>query len=121
MIDPLLDTVFYGLSMLGDAIGQPTFGIPMGNTKDLDDIYANATAAIELNPDDVNAYFRRAVVCQTRGYHEQALADFAEVLRRDRNNARAWLLTSEVLCKLGEYDRAKSARAQALALDPSLR
>ena len=42
------------------------------------------------------------------------------MLRREPGHARAWLLLSEVLVSLGEYDWARAARRRALELDPSL-
>lgn len=126
LAEPLL--IFVGLSGIGDSAtenqSRKLLGKQcelLGKQCDLEDAFDTATEAIEANPNDTQAHFQRAVICQTAGMYEHALADFAEVIRRERNHARAWLLTSEVLVKLSEYGRAKQAREHALSLDPSLR
>jgi tetratricopeptide (TPR) repeat protein len=91
-----------------------------GDPPELSRVYEEATQSLARDPSDVQAYFRRGVVCQSKGWYPQAVADFREVLRRDGRHARAWLLLSEVLTSLGEYEQAKVAREQVRALDPDL-
>jgi tetratricopeptide (TPR) repeat protein len=116
VLDSLLDsTVFAGLTDIDVGAGFST-----GDPPELSQVYEAASQTIAADPANVKAYFTRGVVCQSKRWYPQALADFHEVLRRDSRHARAWLLMAEVLTNLGEYDKAKTARAQALALDPSL-
>lgn len=98
----------------------PLAGFPIGDAPDLEEVYKSATARLEENPDDVEAYFRRGVVCQSKVWSKRALADFLEVLKRQPEHARAWLLLSEVLSKLNQPDPAREARKRALELDPAL-
>ena len=86
-----------------------------GDPPELSEVYESASENIAADPSDLQAYFTRGVVCQSK-----ALADLTEVLRRDPLHARAWLLTSEVLAALGEYEKAPAAREQALQQDSSL-
>jgi tetratricopeptide (TPR) repeat protein len=83
-------------------------------------LYESASAAIEENPDDVQAHFMRGVICQGKCYYEAALADFGMVVRLEPRHARAWLLAGEVFHALGKHEQAQTARQQALAIDPSV-
>ena len=83
-------------------------------------IYQSASQALAEDPSNIQAHFQRGVVCQSKQWYPQALADFVEVVRKDPQHARAWLLMSEVLAQLGHYDKAKEVRQQAIELDPSL-
>lgn len=91
-----------------------------GVSPDLERVYEETTAALEANPHDVEARFKRGVVCQSKHAYREAIADFREVIRQQPGHARAWLLLSEVLSTIGEHERARKARAQAVELDPGL-
>jgi tetratricopeptide (TPR) repeat protein len=115
---------FLGLLADGIALGSlldvdfiPTFS--SGDPPDLARIYETASETIANDPSNVDAYFRRGVICQSKRWYGQAFHDFSEVLCRDPKHARAWLLLSEVLASLGQYEAAQKARQEALALDPS--
>lgn len=110
----------YGLACLLDAAGVPSPSFSTGDPPELQRVYEAATDTLENDPSNVEAYFRRGVVCRSKGWYKQALADFTEVLRRQPKHARAWLLLSEVFDHVGEPDKARTARKQALELDPSL-
>jgi tetratricopeptide (TPR) repeat protein len=100
--DSLLDpTVFAGLPGIDGEVGFST-----GDPPELSQVYESASQTIAADPSNVQAYFTRGVVCQSKRWYPQALADFHEVLRRDAHHARAWLLMAEVLTNLGEYDKA---------------
>jgi tetratricopeptide (TPR) repeat protein len=107
-----------GLGFLTDLIPGPSFST--GDPPELARIYEAASETIENDPSNVDAYFQRGVICQSKRWYGQAFRDFSEVLRRRPGHARAWLLLSEVLASLGHYDSAKQARQEALALDTSL-
>ena len=91
-----------------------------GENSALSDTYAKACQAIHVDPSDAKAYFVRGLILKGDGYHAEALADFRQVLRIEPRHARAWLMISEVLTALHEYDGAKIARHSALEIDPSL-
>jgi tetratricopeptide (TPR) repeat protein len=66
------------------------------------------------------AFFLRGLVNRKEGRYAEAAADFREVLAINPRHARAWLMLSEVLVNVNEYEQARLARQKALELDPSL-
>jgi tetratricopeptide (TPR) repeat protein len=122
MIDEALELWLMSMDALmwplGDTDWLPIFST--GDPPELSRVYHSASRDIEKDPSNVQAHFTRAVVCQSKRWYPQALADVNAILTRDPQHARAWLLLSEVLASLGEYDRAKTARQRALQLDPHL-
>lgn len=126
----LLSLVEGKLAMLDDILtlaavellpfALPTLSTSTGDPPELVEVYENACAAIDQNPDDVQAHFVRGVVCQGKRWYEAALADFAAVVRLDPRHARAWLLAGEVLAALGKYEQAQTARQKALEIDPAV-
>lgn len=96
---------------------QPDF---RSDPPELQEAYDRASRVIEEDPDNLEAFFMRGVVCQSKKWYEQALADFGEVVRLDPNHARAWLLVSEVMHSLGEFDKSRTIRQHALELDPTI-
>src|ERR1700722_1986486 len=118
MIDGVL-TVLSVLDLVGrDQDFLPDFGV--SDPPELSRAYDAATQAVETDPTDAGAYYLRAVVCQQKRWYAEALADFGEVVRLHPDHAKAWLLISEILTSLGEYDKAKTARRQAQELDPNV-
>lgn len=121
LVDVLLsgmDFAFWA-SVFRDLPG-PGLAFSSGVSPDLERVYEETTAALEANPHDVEARFKRGVVCQSKCCYREAIADFSEVLRHQPDHARAWLLLSEVLSNIGEHERAAKARQQAIELDPTL-
>ena len=103
------------LAAAADKLGEGT-----GNPPELKQVFEDACATIEENPDDTQARFMRGVICQSQRWYEPALADFAVVLRVEPQHARAWLLSSEVLGSLGLHEQAQTARQRALEIDPEV-
>lgn len=110
-----------------DATVSPNHGlnsVPSFATDDppeLQQVYESTSQTLADDPSNIEAHFARGVVCQSKGWHSQALADFRDVIRMQPDHARAWLLLSEVLSRLGEPEHAAIVRQQALELDPSLK
>ncbi|WP_084176085.1 tetratricopeptide repeat protein [Brevundimonas bacteroides] len=80
---------------------------------------ADATRRIEIDKSG-NAYRNRAIIRQTAGQHEQAVADFRESLRRGFNRP-AWV-HRELAASLRQLDRFSEALAAvdtSVALDPT--
>jgi tetratricopeptide (TPR) repeat protein len=122
MVDPLdFLLLFDPTGMAGmalttpDIIPDPTFST--GDPPELQRIYEAATETLAEDPDNVQAYFRRGVVAQSKRWYAQAFHDFREVLKREPKHPKACMLMSEVLASLGHYDAAKQAREEALAID----
>ncbi|WP_439632149.1 tetratricopeptide repeat protein [Gemmata sp.] len=93
-----------------------TSGVP----RELRDALASLTAAVEANPADAEARFRRGAVWQALGRPAEAVADLREAVRLVPGHARAWLLLSEVLPALDEHEAGRDARTRAVRLDPTL-
>src|SRR5215471_17226838 len=91
-----------------------------GDPPEFEEIFESATKTLEEDPGNAQAYFARGVICQSKGWYPQALADFVDVVKLDPKHARAWLLMSEVLAYMGEVDKSKLARQQALEIDPAV-
>jgi tetratricopeptide (TPR) repeat protein len=87
---------------------------------ELRQIFESTSQAIADDPNNVTAHFQCGVVCQSKGWYRQALADFVQVIRHQPKHSRAWLLSSEVLDRLGDQNGAQAARRIALDLDPTL-
>lgn len=119
MVDDLFLFLVGGIPPLGLPDLLP---IPVGRDEppEFAIAYANATQAIETDPSNAECYFLRAVITQARGKHPHALADVREALRLQPDMARAWLLLSEVLVSLNEFEYGRNARLKALELEPSL-
>jgi Flp pilus assembly protein TadD len=86
-----------------------------------DELLRMGTELIESRPADAEGYFICGTALHALGNYRHAADDFEEAVRLQPRHARAWLLLSEVLAKLGEVDRAMRARQHALELEPSLR
>jgi tetratricopeptide (TPR) repeat protein len=112
------------LELVAQAVGeyplQSEHSFSTGDPPEFEEIFDSATQTIAEDPNNAQAYFARGVVCQSKGWHPDAVADFVEVVKLDPKNARAWLLMSEVLSSMGESEKSKVARQQALEIDPSV-
>jgi tetratricopeptide (TPR) repeat protein len=65
------------------------------------------------------AFILRARVRLEKGDFEAARVDVIDALARDSENATAFCLIGEVLNRLGDYENAQRAFAQAVAITPS--
>ena len=70
-----------------DPAWLPSFST--GDPPEFAEIYDSATQAITEDPNNTQAYLRRGIVCQSKQWYPQALADFMEVVRRNPEDARA--------------------------------
>ena len=116
----MLEFFFPELALFDSVVKRVAHELRGGDTPELAEAYSNASQAIQGNPFDGEAYFTRGLANRGQGRDAEALADFCKVLRIDPRHAKAWLMVSEVLIGLGEYDLARTARINALELDPSL-
>ena len=121
MLDNLLSLVLDRrvLDAVADSVWDWKQRFSPGDPPEFLAIYESASATIANDPTNAPAHFQRGVICQSKGWHDHALADFVAVVRQQPEHARAWLLMAEVLSSLGEPDKARLIRQHAL--DPSLR
>ena len=66
-----------------------------------------ATRAIELDPEDGEAYYHRAMARVKQGRYAEALADCNEALRREPEDPIAYRTRAAAYVGLAQYERAK--------------
>ena len=77
----------------------------------------------DADPKEMYPYLQRAYAAERRsraGDLPGALAEIESVLRRDRNNARAWEIASLVYQRAGDLAKAALALERATALGPTV-
>lgn len=79
---------------------------------------AEYTRALEIDPDCMEALESRAYWRWFRGDVDDALGDYAELLRRQPRNALAWYQRGRIHCERGEHGKAIADYTQALAIEP---
>ena len=77
-------------------------------------------AVIELAPDHVEAWNRRATISFLRKDFGRSMADIREVLKREPRHFGAWSGLGMILQEVGDDRRALDAFRHALALHPRL-
>jgi PQQ-dependent catabolism-associated CXXCW motif protein len=107
-------------------------GIDYAQKKQYDNAISDFTRAIDLAPDNADAYFLRARAFQTKGDYGQAFIDFTkaaaldpaknadvQLILRKSNFARGYNKRGVAYYKKKDYDRAISDYDQAIKLDPN--
>jgi tetratricopeptide (TPR) repeat protein len=79
---------------------------------------AQDNSALQLNPDDVQAFSRRAFAYQMKGDTERAIADYGMVIELDPGRCDAWIERGRLYHYLGDYDHAIADFSKAIELDP---
>jgi tetratricopeptide (TPR) repeat protein len=82
----------------------------------LDAAIADFDRAIDLAPDQADAYLNRGIASMLTGAYRQALQDHSEALLLNPQNVRAWINRGIVLRHLGHYDLSIQCFDQALRL-----
>ena len=77
---------------------------------------SNYDNAIELNPGDRDAYYRRGIVHHVLGRHELAVADFDRAVEIDPGNADGYYRRSLVWADKGAIDDAIADLRQAVSV-----
>ena len=90
-----------------------------GDSGSLDLARANATRALELDPDSSDGHLGLAVVLDETGDERSALAEIAKVLNRDRANSRALLYQAEIFSKLNRWTEAEDSYKGAARARPN--
>jgi hypothetical protein len=79
---------------------------------------ADATAALEYDPDSVPAFVLRAAGFAALHSFPYALADLKRAVADEPRNWATWALMGDLLTRRGDRPGARAAYAHALALDP---
>ncbi len=81
---------------------------------------ADFTQALQLNPDDADAYFYRGMARETLGDDPGALEDYSQSLQLRPNNALAYDKRAVIRARLGDRQGAFQDFDQAQQLAPDL-
>jgi len=77
------------------------------------------TKAIESNPKDIHAYFKRGELYDHQGEYDKAIADYSEVIRRDPKYALAYNNRGAAHYRQHNCDKAISDYSEAIEINPS--
>ncbi len=84
----------------------------------LDEMIAYHTRAIDLNPNDADAYQGRALAHWLKGDLDSTIADFTASIRRNPDDAWAYSCRGDAYCQKGDFDAAIQDCTEAIRLDP---
>ncbi len=87
------------------------------NKKDYDNAIAAYSKAIELNPQEVRAYFNRGNTYKLRGQYDLAMADY-KAIELNPQEARIYIGRGLVFAAKGQYDLAIVDYNKAIELKP---
>ena len=77
--------------------------------------------ALEINPEDSDAWFERAILRGAKSDLDQALADYAKTIELNPKNARAYANRGLIMLLRGQDASAKKEFDTALKIDSSLK
>jgi len=75
--------------------------------------------AIEIDPDNTDAWNNKGTILGELGRHDEALKCFDKILEIDPNCAYAWSNKGIALGKLGRYDEALECHDKAIEINPN--
>ena len=87
--------------------------------KQWDQAITEYTAALELDPELVEAYFNRARAYGEKGELDLAIADCDKAIDLDPNLAEPYNNRAVAYAKMGQYDQAIADLTSAINIDPS--
>jgi len=84
-----------------------------------DQMIADATRAIESNPNDAEAYVNRSFAYGQSGQNDAAISDLTRAIELNPKFYGAYYLRSQIYFRLGQNDAAISDINKAIELDPN--
>jgi len=75
--------------------------------------------AIQLDPNDADAYYNRGITYYHKGQYDRAIENFNKAIALDQNYALAYNNRGVAYDKKGQHDRAIEDYNKAIALDPN--
>jgi WD40 repeat protein/tetratricopeptide (TPR) repeat protein len=87
-------------------------------TKSAETLIARYTARLKNDPNDIEAYRRRAHALVDQNRFQEAIDDFTSALRGKPDDARLWASRGRAFERLKQYDLAIADLEAALARDP---
>jgi tetratricopeptide (TPR) repeat protein len=97
-----------------------SLGEAKAKRQDYQGAIANYNQALQINPNDPDAYFRRAIAFNLMENPQAALEDLNQVIRLSPKNTSAYLNRGSVRITLKDYEGAKADGDQAIRLAPTL-
>ncbi|MGB6873762.1 MAG: tetratricopeptide repeat protein [Dehalococcoidia bacterium] len=75
--------------------------------------------AIELNPDNADAYYKRGDAYSEIGDYDKAIADYNEAIELNPSDALAYFNRGYAYGEIGDYEKAIVDYSKAIELNPS--
>ena len=95
-------------------------GIGYMKAENYDRAIADFTKVIKMNPNNVNAYFNRALMYENgKGDHDQAIADYNKIIALQPNNAAAYNNRGVSYARKGNKTQAINDYRKATEIDPN--
>ena len=88
-------------------------------SQDAESMMADLNRALELNPQNLDAWRTRAALHLARGENDQALKDFESLLATNPDDLSAHQAVSQALRNLKQYDKALEHLDRVTAADPN--
>jgi tetratricopeptide (TPR) repeat protein len=96
----------------------PRVGQTNKQQSSIDQAIADYSAAVRLDPNNANTFFKRGDAYLKKGDFDRAISDYGEVIRLDPKNANAFFGRGVAYAKKGDLDRAISDYSEVIRLDP---
>ena len=104
-----------------ELVAEQVNNLPPNPDLALDRQYANTIQeldkAIQLDPDDAEAYFNRGVAYGELGQYQTAINDYTKAIQLDTDNALAYANRGYSYRKLGQHERGGADQDKACSLD----
>lgn len=94
------------------------WGRALWQLRDYENALTHFAAAIEMDPQDANAFLNAGDALYQLGAYSEAADAYTAGIERDPYNAQAWFTLGNCYFRMGVYDAAKIAYEQALQLAP---
>ncbi len=95
-------------------------GLMLDSLSRFDEAAADYTKAIELDPENLGAYFNRAGLYRKQGELDKSLADYTTYLEMNPTDTDAYFARADTYIEQGDYDKALADYNQVIRIDPNL-
>ncbi len=114
--------IFFGPQLSRTLLAESSFnqGETQEQAGETQEAIEHYTKAIQLQPINSTAYFRRGMVYSSLGSYESALADLTEAIQLNPNDAKAYYQRGNIRLHIGDRQGAKTDYTQAIQLRPNL-
>jgi tetratricopeptide (TPR) repeat protein len=92
-------------------------GVELSDLCKYDEALSNYEKAIDLDPNRLDSWIKKADVLSNLGRYDEALSCYDKVIELDPNRIDSWIKKADVLSNLGRYDEALSCYDKAGEFD----